>query len=312
MTTDSSSCTPGPSSEGEVIEIIATTLSAAGIPADLSDDCAHLSSPTQLVSTDTLVEGRHFDLALDTLEQVGAQAAVSSLSDLAASGGEAGWLLWSLCLPRTWTTSHIRQLTEGFARISATFNARIIGGNLSTTPEVAVINVCVGGPLAAKQPFRRDGAKPNDIVFLSGPVGNASLGVADSDSEARALRHRWRPHLPEARALAHWGKVTAAMDVSDGLLLDASRLADASGLAIEMESAQIPVSEFYRTRRGEDLSLALSGGEDYVLLFTAPPGEPPPIKAHAIGRLRTGAGVFVDNRPVDPAGYDHFDGGRSL
>ncbi len=287
---------PEPALGGEAarLRVLAAEL---GDP-DLSDDCAHLTDHTALVTTDALVEGVHFDLARDTLEQVGAQAAVANLSDLAASGGAAGWLVWALMLPDGFDEPMLRALARGFGRTAAENGARVVGGNLSRTRGPLVVSVTAWGPLAGDHPFVRTGAKPGDGVYLSGPVGDAALGVADPDPEARAARHAWRPHLREAAILAEWGGVTAALDVSDGLLLDASRLP----VAIHIDSAAVPTGPLYQ-RRHPDPGLALVGGEDYVLLFTA--GRTPPIGTR-IGSCVPGRGVCVDGEPVRGGGWDHF------
>ncbi len=265
---------------------------------DLSDDCAHLDGATALVTTDALVEGVHFDLQRDTLEQVGAQAAVANLSDLAASGGGPGWLVWALMLPRDLTRADLCALARGFARVALEHGARVVGGNLSRTPGPLVVSVTAGGPLAGDRPFLRTGARPGDGVYLTGPVGDAALGVTDLDPAARAARHRWRPHLREAAALAAWGGVTAALDVSDGLLTDAGRFP----VAVNLDSGAVPLGPLYQQRRA-DPALALDGGEDYVLLFTA--ASPPPTGTR-IGTCAEGDGVFVDGARVQPAGWDHF------
>lgn len=290
------------------VAIIDAELRRAGIAADLSDDCAVLAGPTALVTTDVLVEGRHFDVERDTPEQIGAQAAVSNLSDLAGSGGAAGWLVWALTLSKRWDHDRFRRLVRGFAECAAAHGAQVVGGNLSATDGPAVIAVTAGGPLAGDRPFTRAGARPGDAVWLTGPLGDAALGYLEPDPEARAMRHRWRPHLAEAAALARWGRVTAAMDISDGLLIDGGRLARASGVQLALDSAAIPTSDHYRARRGDALDAALTGGEDYVLLFCAPPGAAPPVAdAHRIGTCRPGDGISLDGCPVEPGGHDHFD-----
>lgn len=260
------------------------------------------------MTTDVLVEGRHFDVKRDTPEQIGAQAAVSNLSDLAGSGGAAGWLVWALTLPAGWGAGRFRRLVRGFAECAARYGARVVGGNLSRTDGPAVIAVTAGGPLAGARVLDRAGARPGDRVYVTGPLGDAALGYLDDDPAARAERHRWRPHLAEAAALARWGRIGAMMDISDGLLIDAGRLARASGVGLAFERGAIPVSAHYRARRGDELGPALSGGEDYVLLFTAPPdAEPPPeASAHPIGTVFAGEGLRLDGRPVAAAGHDHF------
>lgn len=298
--------------EGALVAIIDAALRAAGIPADLEDDCGAPPSDTALVSTDTLVEGGHFDFARDTAEQVGAQAAVANLSDLAGSGGAAGWAVWSLSLPARWTTGRFRGVVRGFVNTCAAHGCAVIGGNLSRIDGPAVIAVTVGGPLVGARAFPRSGARPGDRIYVTGPLGDAALGYLEPDAEARQRRHRWRPHLTEARALAHWGHVTAAMDVSDGLALDLDRLLRASGCAARLVGEQLPTSSHYRARRGDDPTVALTGGEDYVLLFCAPPEQTPPAAANAvpIGRVvpLDGPRLMLDGAPLDAGGHDHFRG----
>lgn len=307
---------PGLPGERQLVDLIAAELREAGLDADLTDDCGRPPCPTALVSTDALVEGRHFDLGRDTPLQVGAQAAVANLSDLAASGGAAGWAVWDLTVPGTWGLDTFRGVVRGFARTCAAHGCAIIGGNLTRTDGPAVISVTVGGPLAGERPFTRDGARPDDIIYVTGPLGDAALGYLDPDPEARDHRHRWRPHLAEAKALAAWGRVSAAMDVSDGLALDLDRMMRASGAAAALLSACIPTSAHYHRRRGRDRTVALTGGEDYVLLFCAPPDDDPPdaVGAVAIGRVTSpdGPRLRLDGAPLEAGGHDHFapPGGR--
>ncbi len=298
--------------ERALVAIIDHELRAAGIAADLSDDCGVPPTATALISTDTLIEGGHFDFARDTAEQVGAQAAVANLSDLAGSGGAAGWAVWSLALPARWSVERFRGVVRGFARACAAHRCAVIGGNLSRIDGPAVIAVTVGGPLAGERAFTRSGARPGDRIYVTGSLGDAALGYLEPDAAARARRHRWRPHLAEARALAEWGHVSAAMDVSDGLALDLDRLLRASGCGARLMSDRLPVSDHYRAYRGDDRTVALTGGEDYVLLFCAPPDVEPPDAAHAvcIGHVAPldGPRLRLDGAPLEPGGHDHFAG----
>ena len=295
-------------SESAIIELIEAELHRVGLEADFTDDCAHLDETTALVTTDAMVEGVHFDLNLDTPEQVGTQAAVMNLSDLAASGGRAGWLTWALCLPVSWRMRHIQGLARGFCSTAAQYGARVVGGNLSRTTGPAVITVTAGGRLAGRRPFRRDGARVGDLLYVTGPLGNAALGFLEPDPATRAARHLWRPHLAEAGTLALWDGVSAAMDISDGLLIDAHRIGTASGVGIAIKTGALPVTELYRSRCGQDRELALTGGEDYVLLFTAPADALPPV-GYPVGRCLAEPGLWVDDAARPPHGFDHFGGG---
>lgn len=302
---------PPPDSEAQRVAAIAAVLRRLGQSPDLTDDCARLYARTDIVSCDTLVEGVHFDRRLDTLPQIGAQAAVSNLSDLAGSGGAAGWAMWALSLPPSWSVADLTALAEGFVSTLVRHGARLVGGNLTSTAGPATINVTVGGPLAGPRALTRDGARAGDVLYVTGPLGDGALGWLRPDHATRAGRHRWRPHLAEARALARCPEVSACMDISDGLLKDAGRLGDASGVSIHLTSATLPVSDLYRSRLGGDLKAAISGGEDYVLLFALPGGRPPPCRAWAVGRCAagpspSGGGLHLDDRPVAVGGFDHF------
>ena len=294
--------------EGTLVAAIAEALRAHGQAPDLSDDCGFPSTPTALVTTDTMVEGVHFDCAWDSDEHVGAQAAVQNLSDLAASGAGASWLVWSLCLPPAWRDlDRLRALTTGFARVASAFGASILGGNLTRTPGPLVVSVTAGGALAGDRALRRDAARVGQTVYVSGRLGDAALGVLRPSRETRAARHAWRPHLAEAAALSRLSGPVACMDISDGLLLDATRMAKASGVTLALETARVPVSTLFAATFGADRRVALAGGEDYVLLFTA--DAPPPFEAWPIGRIvepLAGAPVLLDDAPAPALGWDHF------
>ena len=274
---------------------------------DLSDDCAHIAPGTALVSADALVEGIHFDRQHDTDEQIGRQAAVANLSDIAASGGRPSWLVWSLILDVNCGVETVRGLTRGFAQVAGRYGVSIVGGNLTRGSGPMTLAVTVGGALVGDAPLLRSGALPGDRLWVTGPLGDAALGVMSADAEAHAARHAWRPHVAEAEALVKWGACRAAIDISDGLLLDASRIGAASGVGIEIDRAAVPVSDLYRARRAEGpVGDPLTGGEDYVLLFAAPAEAQPPLKCWAVGRCVTKVGFWLDGNPVKPVGYDHF------
>ncbi|MBU0552554.1 thiamine-phosphate kinase [Myxococcota bacterium] len=288
--------------EASLLDSIARALASEGLRPDLSDDCA-LAPPTALLTTDALVEGVHFDLATTSARRVGAQAAVCNLSDLAASGGGPGWLLWSLIVPPRWSPALIEEMTGGLAAVARAQGAEILGGNLARVEGPGVLSVTAGGPLLGAAPLRRRGARVGDGVYVTGPLGEAALGLRFQDEMAQAARHAWRPHFAEAAALVSWGGASSAMDISDGLLLDLDRLCRLNGLGADLDAAAIPTSTLYRARLGDDLELALSGGEDYVLLFTA--STPPPIGVR-VGVCVAGEGLTLNGSAISPRGWDHF------
>ena len=258
---------------------------------DYSDDCAVFMPPrdrTLLITTDALAQGVHFDLHWDSLKEIGVQAAVVNLSDLAASGAEPLALLWSLSIPKTMQLEDLGQLAEGFALISSLTECPVIGGNVLSRDGGLEIHVTAIGA-AYHTPITRRGAQPGDYVYVTGELGLRALGYLYPSRESRTLRHQWRPHLAESRTLSLWGEVTAMIDVSDGLIIDASRLAESSQVMIELDTSIIPTPNEERLNvLPQALSLenirkaALYGGEDYVLLFTAPADCPPPQEVNAI------------------------------
>ncbi len=307
--------------EPDLLEAIARSLRAWGHALDHGDDCALLGAGegAQLLTTDALAEGVHFDLAWDTLEQVGAQAAVVNLSDLAASGGRPRALLWSLSLPPSLSVEQVGALAWGFARVAARWDAPVLGGNLCVRPGPLEVHVTALGAVEGRR-LHRSGARAGDALFVTGALGARALGYLEPSEASRALRHQWRPHLSESAALASWGGVTAMMDISDGLLLDAHRIAAASDVELSITSALLPVCARMSALASTPevaLRAALSGGEDYVLLFTAR-GEPPP-EAHAtqIGECLRAARpstsrLSLDGEPVAPRGYEHTLGAPAL
>ena len=178
------------------------------------------------------------------------------------------WVAWALAIPDTWTLDLIDELAQGFASMCGPASTPLIGGNLTRTPGPMVINVTIGGRLAGARPLTRTGARPGDRVCVSGVLGNATLGYLRPNEETRLLRHEWRPHLEEAATLAQNDGITAMMDISDGLLLDASRIAACSQVSIDIDSRSVPVSHLYQRYHNDNIHLAMTGGEDYVLLFT--------------------------------------------
>jgi thiamine-monophosphate kinase len=296
---------------------------------DLKDDCAFLSEEQLICTTDHLCEGVHFDLKWDRFYEIGRQAAIVNLSDIAASGGKAKYLLWSLVLPKDLSEKAVISLSKGFQSVCNTYDCLVVGGNLCRRPGKLEISVTAIGSCC--HPIERNQAKDGDLLYVSGYLGERALGYLYPSKTSRSLRHQWYPHLKEAQQLVDWQKVTSMMDISDGLLIDAQRLANASGICIEIDSNRIPLSHRYQQillnalKKGKEkdhqeknlqpqeiydkkylLEPALSGGEDYVLLFTAPPSEIPPINAYCIGKCRSGQGIRLDGQAISGRGFDHL------
>lgn len=273
----------------------------------LLDDAALL--PTmgeQLVLTaDTLVEGVHYRKD-DPPETVGWKLAAVNLSDLAGKGAtpRACLLNYPLTGEDRWDAAFL----AGLADALDSYGMPLIGGDTVALPPGAprVLTLTAIGSVPAGQPVpSRAGAKPGDSLYLTGPVGDAGAGldllrVGATSPEALIAAYRTpRPHVALGQSLAPMAH--AMMDVSDGLLLDAARMAEASGCAICIDA--VPMSDALARWRGisdEVRVAAATAGDDYVLLAALPATAPPPMGLMPVGRCFPGSGLSLtlDGRPV--------------
>lgn len=267
-------------------EFIAALRALATDPAarGLVDDAAVLGD---LVFThDMIVEGVHF-LPDDPPGDVAWKLVAVNLSDLAAKGAEpVGCLLgYPLGAPE-WDAAFIAGLSE----VLATYRLPLLGGDTVRANGPRSLGLTAIGR-SAHAPAR-SGARPGDILYVTGTIGRAGLGLkqllaGQPGAEVDAYR-RPRPRLAEGRLLAP--VVHAMMDVSDGLLIDASRMAGASGVAITIALDRVPVA-------GDALA-AVTSGDDYELLFALPPDAPLPVPAARIGECREGEGLSIENNGI--------------
>jgi len=272
----------------------------------LNDDTALLDAGPLVVTTDTLVEGVHF-LATDPPRDVAWKLVATNLSDLAAKGAVPEGILLNYPLgDDAWD----RAFLEGLADILTAHDTRLIGGDTVTLPPGAprILTVTAFGSDAAAP--ARAGAKPGDALYVTGTIGDADAGLAialgkHGPAELLAAYRRPQPRLADGRRLAR--HVHAMMDVSDGLLIDAARMALASGLAVAIDLAAIPLSAAYLRVSGDRVAAAIAG-DDYQLLFAAP--EDFATDATRIGAFFTGSGLVLHDAgtpvPLPPSlGYEH-------
>lgn len=303
------------------------------------DDAAVLRSEGLLVvTTDTLVEGVDFLPGEDPV-RLGRRAVSVALSDLAAMGAWPTFFLLTIGFPRATGEPVPLEIAVAAAGRAREFGAALAGGDL-TRADQTFLSVAVWGRPAGK-PITRAGARAGDDVFLSGWPGQAAAGLALARAgeglpsrHARELRVADRtrllaayrepePRLALGRALAAGGLATAAIDVSDGLGVDAGRLARASAVRLVIESESVPLSpalrDFTDIEGSDPLEMALGGGDDYELLFTVSPADAGRLAARPsewgvevrrIGRVESGEGVFLEDerglRGVGDLGFDHF------
>lgn len=295
----------------------------------VGDDAALLLPPAGqalVAATDTLVEGRHF-LPGTPAAAIGHQALAVNLSDLAAMGAEPAWGLLSLSMPEA-DEAWLEEFASGLYTLAEAHGVALVGGDTVAGPRVVTIEVL--GFVPPEAALRRSGARPGDLVYVSGTPGEAAAGLAllqsgtsgfeSSDRRVRRFLHA-EPRLALGRALR--GRATAAIDVSDGLLGDLRKLAAASGVGVRLDLDRLPIPPVLAAHypRGQCEHYVLQGGDDYELLFTLHPTQAAALEAlrdeagvalHAIGAIVAGSGVTCMRagriEPVAGRGHDHFAG----
>ncbi len=321
---------------GLIGRISSRVSAGAGVRIGIGDDAAAVE-PTPgrwlLVTSDMLLEGVHFDLAYTDPFRLGRKSLAVNLSDVAAMGGEPRHFLLSLAVPPGVTVEFLDRFTEGMLDLAREHGVTLIGGDTCRSPHGLVISVTLHGEQTPELVVRRSGARPGDRIFVTGTVGDSALGL---ELLRRGERQGWAidrhldptPRVRAGVALARAGLCSAMIDVSDGLAADLGHILDGSGVGARVELDLLPLSPFFREHAPQvsptPSILALTGGEDYELLFTVPAGrsgEVAPLLAEtgvavtAIGEVTAGSGLAVvgpDGREAAIAhgGYNHFSDGQ--
>jgi len=320
-------------SEDELIaRFFAPIAGEAGLA--LKDDVARLTPPPGrdlVITADALVAGVHF-FADDPAERVAAKALRVNLSDLASKGAEPLGFLLTLALPRGVTADWVEAFARGLGEDARAYSCPLIGGDTVHTPGPLTLSITALGAVAPGAMPARTGARAGDVIFVSGSIGDAALGLAlrlgrgpalDEAHRAelidRYLKPQPRMGLAQALRRAH-----AAMDVSDGLVGDLAKMLRASGVSGELDLREVPFSRAARAFFALDpggIEIAATGGDDYEVLAAAPEAEASAFKAaaavagvpvRAIGRVSEGVGelrvVGLDGAPARFArgAYSHF------
>lgn len=312
------------------------TGAADGLLLGIGDDCAVYrcaSGRLSLISTDTLVAGVHFDLLWHPPGLLGRKAASVNLSDIAAMGGDPRYVLLSLCLTEICDQGWLDEFMAGFFAVLAENGVVLIGGDTVRGGHEPVISVTVIGEVDRDKLMTRKGARPGDVVLVSGCLGEAAAGLALCQ-RGMGGAGAWRPlvaahldPLPQValgRVLAASGLVHAMQDISDGLATDLAHICAESGVGAVVEAERIPLSSLINEAalfcEHSPLDWALSGGDDYQLLLTAPESALAELLAlvaretgrelFAVGRITEGSGVLLkeagQNREISYQGYEHF------
>ena len=296
----------------------------------LGDDAAawHVNDSIQLATVDALIQDVHFSLSTMPWKELGWKSLAVNLSDIAAMGGTPEYALVSLALPDDTKVEDVAALYEGMMALAQRFGVAIVGGDTCKSPVVSV-TVALLGSSRSQHLLRRSTARPGDNIAVTGYLGAAAAGLEmltgklQFDPEAASyLRDAFLhplPRLAEGQLLAEQGVVTA-IDISDGLLSDLRHVCQASNVGARIKAEYLPVPPAVTSNFGERaLELALAGGEDYELLFTAPAEVINQLKGKTpcpvtiIGEItgdEPGEIKLFDNNgePVNPrgAGWEHF------
>ncbi|HXV79426.1 MAG TPA: thiamine-phosphate kinase [Candidatus Binatia bacterium] len=252
-----------------------------GVRIGIGDDAAWVKNPTgsSLVTADLLIEGVHFDLKWTSLFELGYKSLAVNLSDIAAMGGVAAYAMVSVGLPINLDSNGVDEFYRGVKALAAPHRVAIIGGDTNMA-DLLIVSVCVIGH-APYRPVRRSGAGVGDDIYVTGTLGDSALGLKLLREPKSQLKrkgvaqligrhHRPTPRLTAGALLAKYRLATAMIDVSDGLMQDLTHICRASGTGAVVWQDHLPLSPAYRALAGKDgTRLALSGGEDYELLFCA-------------------------------------------
>ncbi len=294
----------GPGDDAAVLMLAATTS---------GDGSAGL-----VATTDAVVRGSDWRDEWSTGEDVGVKVVAQNLADVAAMGARPVALLVTLAMEPPTPVAWVLDLARGLGLAAEEARCPVVGGDLSSAPVgTLMVSVTALGSLDGRSPVLRSGARVDDIVALAGTLGLAAAGLRllgagrpGHDVEAVARQRRPRPPLASGPTAADAG-ATSMIDLSDGLLRDAGRVARASGVRLDLDGSAV-ADDVARLQRvlGDEAAreCVLAGGEEHSLLATFPPGTALPDGFRRIGRVTAGAGVAVDGIPQTTRGWDHFAG----
>jgi thiamine-monophosphate kinase len=325
---------------GEIVILIAMTLpekrliqgirkaaraERGSIRIGIGDDCAVLRPPSGhevLVTTDFTLEGIHFRRAWHPPEVVGRRCLTRGLSDIAAMGGKPLAAFLSLALPGKLPQKWVDDFMRGLMALARECDVPLAGGDTAQSPQGILADIAVLGTVPNGTAVLRSGARPGDLIYVTGELGGESAALKEFFAGRKPRpgdfpRHFHPvPRLEVGEFLRRRGIAAAMIDLSDGLSTDLSHICEESGVGAQIAADDIPRARIGRKRERVDLRLALHGGEDYELLFTAParrrvPASIAGVVVTAIGHitrtrrivLRKTAGGW---EPLKPQGWEHF------
>jgi thiamine-monophosphate kinase len=297
------------------------------IQTGIGDDCAILRIPPgndTLVTTDFSLEGVHFRRDWHPPESVGHRCLARGLSDIAAMGGEPVAFFLSLAVPRDLAQSWITRFTRGLLALASKHDVTLAGGDTAESPNGILADIIVFGTVPKGRAILRSGARPGDRIYVTGVLGAAAAAVhqfqagrGNKPTLRTYARHFYpEPRIEAARLLREKALVTAMIDLSDGLSTDLAHICEESGFGAEIRSAAIPLARAGKPAHSVTFEEALHGGEDYELLFTAPPTKRIPleiagVRITQIGEITRSKQIRLviesgTHRKVKAQGWEHF------
>ena len=305
----------------------------AAVLTGIGDDCAVLrmsgraGKPVDtLITTDFSLEGVHFRRDWHSPESIGHRCLTRGLSDIAAMGGEPIAAFLSLALPRDVAPSWVNRFINGLTSLAKKYGVTLAGGDTAESPGGILADIVVVGTVPKGRAVLRSGAQPGDRIYVSGELGGSAAAVwkmrKENSSRGRLNRREFPrhffpdPRIQLGRVLRQKGWASAMIDTSDGLSTDLAHICAESGVGAEIQEELIPRARVGRPLKAVDLELALNGGEDYELLFTAPEGKQMPSRfvgtaITLIGRITPGRKIFLKKSngaksELKAGGWEHF------
>jgi thiamine-monophosphate kinase len=297
------------------------------IPVGIGDDCAVLRVPAgheALLTTDFSLEDVHFRRNWHPPEVVGHRCLTRGLSDIAAMGGEPIAAFLSLALPARLPQTWVDRFLDGFLALARQFRIPLVGGDTAQSPAGILADIVVLGSVPRGRAILRSGARPGDLLYVTGELGGGADALHRLFAGKRIQPEHYPrhfcpiPRLAIGRYLRKHSLATAMIDLSDGLSTDLGHICDESRVGAEILADSIPRARVGRPTHTVDLKDALHGGDDYELLFTAPPRKHLPariagVPVTPIGRITRGKKILLikeggQRSPLKPEGWEHFRG----
>lgn len=290
----------------------------------LGDDCAILRLPPAhdaLITTDFTLENVHFRRNWHRPEIIGRRCLTRGLSDIAAMGGEPIAAFLSLALPRSLPQRWVDQFMKGFLKLATEAGISLAGGDTAHSPTAILADIVILGSVPKGRAILRSSAKPGDRIYVTGSLGGSAAAIAALRRTRKILPRDYpqhfhpTPRIALGRFLNRRRLASAMIDLSDGLSTDLAHICEESRVGAEVSVEAIPRAQVGSPKRPADLSLALHGGEDYELLFTAPPSRSIPrsilgVPVTPIGVITRGRKIVQVRRgvfsPLVARGWEHF------